>query len=254
MNQLFSLAGKVALITGSTRGIGKEIAKGFIGAGAKVYVHGRSIEQSQAVADELGCLALAADLAQPTQIATLAEAFLVLEPQLDILVHNAGLETGRELEQLSLVDFDLVHTINLRAVIDLTQRLLPTLKKANGASVINLTSIHDTVPYYGNLAYCVSKAGLAMASKVMAIELAPFQIRVNNFAPGAVETDINRAVIEKIGRDQFAEWIPLGRVAQTSEMVGPAIFLASDASSYVTGATLYADGGYKEHLVRYRVT
>ena len=91
-----------------------------------------------------------------------------------------------------------------------------------------------------------------MFTRTIAIELGPEGIRVNNLAPGAVETDINRVVLDQIGRQQFQEWIPLGRVAQTSEMVGPALFLASDASRYVTGATLYADGGYMQHLVRYR--
>lgn len=245
---LFSLEGKTALVTGSTRGIGLAIATGFIEAGAKVYLHGRNLEQVRQIAASLGAQALALDLSDPSQLAALEFP----ERQLDILVNNAGLEIGTTLEHLDLNDFDRVQQVNLRAVIDLTQRLLPQLKASSSASVINVTSIHDLVPYHGNIAYCASKAALAMASKVMAIELAQYGIRVNNFAPGAVETDINREVIEKIGHDQFAEWIPLGRVAQTSEMIGPAIFLASNASSYVTGTTLYADGGYKEHLVRYR--
>ena len=247
---VFSLEGKTALVTGSTRGIGKEIARGFIGAGAKVYVHGRDAAQTQSVASELGAVALTADLSDPNAIAKLCETFP--ESRLDVLVNNAGLELGTVLEHLNLRDFDRVQQVNVRAAIDLTQRLLPHLKASSSASVINVTSIHDFVPYHGNLAYCASKAALSMATRVMAIELAPYGIRVNNLAPGAVETDIYREVIETIGRDQFAEWIPLGRVAQASEMIGPAIFLASHASSYVTGATLYADGGYKEHLVRYR--
>ncbi len=245
---LFSLKGKIALVTGSTRGIGLAIAQGFIEAGAKVYLHGRDFEQVRRLATSLGAHSIAADFSQPQAIAALE----LPEKHLDILVNNAGLEIGTSLEQLDLADYDRVQQVNVRAVIDLTQRLLPQLKAATHASVINITSIHDLVPYHSNLAYCTSKAALAMASKVMAIELAPYGIRVNNFAPGAVETDINREIIEQIGRDKFAEWIPLGRVAQPSEMVGPAIFLASNASSYITGATLYADGGYKEHLVRYR--
>jgi NAD(P)-dependent dehydrogenase (short-subunit alcohol dehydrogenase family) len=93
---------------------------------------------------------------------------------------------------------------------------------------------------------------LAMFTKAIAVELAPFGVRVNNLAPGAVETEINRDVIQEIGENKFREWIPAGRVAQSDEMIGPVVFLASDAASYVTGATLYADGGYLQNLVRYR--
>ncbi len=128
----------------------------------------------------------------------------------------------------------------------------PPLKRSPAGSIINITSIHQTVPYPNNAAYSMSKAALAMFTKVAALELAPRHIRVNNFAPGAVETDINRDVLDAIGRDKFQEWIPLGRVAITREMIGPALFLASNASSYVTGTTLYADGGYRQNLVRYR--
>jgi glucose 1-dehydrogenase len=153
---------------------------------------------------------------------------------------------------MDMAGFDRVWHVKVRAPVELVHRLLPLIRAAPGASVINVTSIHDVVPYAQNSAYCASKAALAMFTRTIAIELGPEGIRVNNLAPGAVETDINREVLDQIGREQFREWIPLGRVAQTSEMVGPALFLASDASRYVTGATLYADGGYMQHLVRYR--
>ncbi len=119
--------------------------------------------------------------------------------------------------------------------------------------VINLTSVHATAPYPGNLAYSMSKAVLAMLTKTLAIELAPLGIRVNSLAPGVIETDINRAVLDRIGRESFAAWIPAGRIGTVAEVVGPAVFLASAASAYCTGATLYADGGYRQTLVRYEV-
>ena len=134
----------------------------------------------------------------------------------------------------------------------LTHLLLPLLKKSSGASVINITSVHETIPYPHNASYSMSKAALCMFTRVMALELAPHKIRVNNLAPGAVETDLNRDVLDRIGRDKFAEWIPLGRVATADEMIPPAVFLASDASKYITGTTLYAEGGYIHNLVRYR--
>jgi NAD(P)-dependent dehydrogenase (short-subunit alcohol dehydrogenase family) len=245
------LDGKVALITGSTGGIGKAVAQGFAAAGARVWIHGRNAAAGTALAAELGGRFVAAELAQPDGVERLAETFLASEDRLDVLVNNAGVEIIMPIEKLDMDKFDQVWRVNVRAPFQLTHLLLPALKRARG-SVINITSIHDTMPYPNNSAYSSSKAALAMFTKTIAVELAPQGVRVNNFAPGAVETEINREVIEEIGEDKFREWIPLGRVAQTDEMIGPALFLASDASSYVTGATLYADGGYLQNLVRYR--
>jgi gluconate 5-dehydrogenase len=252
MASLFSLDGRTALVTGSTRGIGEEIARGFAAAGARVWIHGREEARGNQLAGELHGRYIKADLARPEEVQKLAERLMAEESQLDILVNNAGLEVIMSLEQIDMVTFDLIWQVNTRAVVQLTHLLLPVLRRSPAGSIINITSIHDSVPYPHNAAYSMSKAALAMFTKVAALELAPFGIRVNNFAPGAVETDINRDVLDTIGRDKFREWIPLGRVAQTTEMIGPALFLASDASSYVTGATLYADGGYQQNLVRYR--
>ncbi len=168
-----------------------------------------------------------------------------------MLVNNAGVEIIMPIEHMDMDRFDQIWRVNVRAPVQLTHLLLPALKRARG-SIINITSIHDTMPYPNNSAYSASKAALAMFTKTIAVELAPQGVRVSNFAPGAVETEINRDVIREIGEEKFAGWIPLGRVAQTDEMIGPALFLASAASSYVTGATLVADGGYLQNLVRYR--
>jgi gluconate 5-dehydrogenase len=251
-SELFSLQDKIALITGSTRGIGEELARGFAAAGAKVWVHGRDETSGHALATELGGRFVKADLARSEEVRALADALIAAESRLDVLVNNAGLEIIMSLDQMDMFAFDLIWQVNVRAAVELTRLLLPLLERSSAGSIINITSIHQTVPYPNNAAYSMSKAALAMFTKVAALELAPRNIRVNNFAPGAVETDINRDVLDAIGRDKFKEWIPLGRVAMTREMIGPALFLASNASSYVTGATLYADGGYRQNLVRYR--
>jgi gluconate 5-dehydrogenase len=250
--ELFSLKGKVALVTGSARGIGKAVAGGLAAAGARVYLLDRLEAQGQAAAQAMGGRFIQADLAQveaiDQAIATLAQQ----EAQLDVLVNNAAIEIIAPLENLALETLEQIWQVNLRAAVALTRGLLPLLKKSAGASIINITSIHETTPYYGNLAYCMSKAALAMFTKTVALEVAPHGIRVNSLAPGAVETELNREVLDQIGRDKFADWIPLGRVARIEEMVGPALFLASQASSYMTGATLFVDGGYMQNLVRYR--
>jgi gluconate 5-dehydrogenase len=245
------LDGKVALITGSTSGIGKALAQGFAAAGARVWLHGRNELAGETLAQQLGTRFIAADLSQSEQVERLAQTLLAAEERLDILVNNAGVEIIMPIEQMNMDNLDMIWRVNVRAPFQLTHLLLPRLKQTRG-SIINITSIHDTMPYPNNSAYSASKAALAMFTKTIAVELAPHGVRVNNFAPGAVETEINRDVIREIGEDKFREWIPLGRVAQTDEMIGPALFLASDASSYVTGTTLYADGGYLQNLVRYR--
>jgi NAD(P)-dependent dehydrogenase (short-subunit alcohol dehydrogenase family) len=245
------LDGKVALVTGSTGGIGRAVAQGFAAAGARVIVHGRKHGAGEALAAEIGGRFIAADLADEAQVASLAQAVLDSETRLDVLVNNAGVEIIMPIEQMQMDALDQIWRVNVRAPFQLTQ--LPLLKASRG-SIINITSIHDTMPYPNNSAYSASKAALAMFTKAIAVELAPHGVRANNFAPGAVETEINREVIHAIGEDKFREWIPLGRVSQTDEMIGPALFLASDASSYVTGTTLYADGGYLQNLVRYRPT
>ncbi len=250
--KIFDLSGKIALVTGSTKGIGKRIAQGLAEAGATVYVHGRDAAEGEEVAAGLGGTFLKADLSREGDVKDLAERLLGSASRLDVLVNNAGMEIIMPFEKFDLSTYDRIFQVNVRAVMQLTHLLLPLLKKSCRASVINVTSIHETVPYPHNGVYCMTKSALAMATKVLSLELAPSKIRVNNFAPGAVETDMNRDVIEEIGRDKFAEWIPLGRVAHVDEMIGPALFLASDASSYVTGTTVFADGGYAQNLVRYR--
>jgi glucose 1-dehydrogenase len=244
------LAGRCALVTGGTRGIGLAIARGFATAGALVWINGRDPD-GDAIAAQFGAQFIRADLGTVEGVTDLAKRMEQVTASLDILVNNAGIEQPMSLAALDLDTLDRTLAVNARAPVQLMRDLLPLLKAANGASVINVTSIHAGTPYAGNIAYCMAKAAQDMATKVAAIEFAPHGIRVNNFAPGAIETEINRDVLDHIGRDKFAEWIPARRVGTTEEMIGPAIFLASAASSYVTGATLTADGAYSLNLVRY---
>ncbi len=245
------LDGKVALVTGGSRGIGRAIALGFAAAGARVYAHGRDGEAGAEVARELGTPFLAADLAKADGVERLTERFGEVATRLDVLVNNAGMESPQTIEALEEQALRSTIEVNTLAPVRLVQQLLPLLRASEAASVINVTSIHDRVPYRGNLAYAASKAALDMVTATLSVELGPEAIRVNSLAPGAVETEINRDLIGRIGPERFAEWIPLGRVAKPEEIVAPAVFLASDASSYVSGANLVVDGAYRHHLVRY---
>ena len=249
---LFRLEGKVALVTGSGRGIGQAIAEGFAAVGARVWVNARDPVKGQRIAGAIGGRYVRADLSSSADIAAMVRSVEKEEKKLDILVNNAAIEVILPFEKTDLAKADEIWRVNVRAAEELTFGLLPLLKAAGRASIINITSIHDSMPYPHNLDYNMSKAALNMFTRTLAVELGPKGIRVNNLAPGPVETDLNREVIDSIGRDKFAEWVPLGRVSTVDEMVGPAIFLASEASSFVNGATLYADGGYMLNLVRYR--
>ncbi|MEA5053949.1 MAG: SDR family NAD(P)-dependent oxidoreductase [Propionicimonas sp.] len=242
--------GRRVLITGSTAGIGKAIAQSFAEAGARVIVHGRNEAAGQALADTLEGVFIAADLGDPAAVEELAHQVGQLGA-LDVLVNNAGVEAAGPFEQLAPEAMANLLQVNLVAPMRLVQLLLPSLRAAPTPSIINISSIHETVPCEGNLAYCVSKAGLGMMTKVAALELAAEGIRVNCVAPGAIETTMNRELLDEIGRDLFAQWIPQGRVGIPEDVAGVAVFLASDAARYINGHTVVVDGAYSHHLVRY---
>lgn len=246
--KVFDLTGKNVLITGGTRGIGLAIAKGVQEAGGKVWIHGSDRENTRKVAIENGFEFLYGDLRTPQALDELLRPFLEKEDRLDVLVNNAGFETHSLIENGEEEAMNSIYNVNTKSPYFLLQKLLPLLKSANGASVINVTSIHQKVPVRENGYYCMAKASLAMFTKVAALELAKYGIRVNNLAPGAILTDMNRELVEAM---DFGNWIPMERVGRADELAGPAVFLASDASSYVTGTTLYVDGGYSENLLRY---
>jgi NAD(P)-dependent dehydrogenase (short-subunit alcohol dehydrogenase family) len=249
--QLFDLAGRVALVTGGTRGIGETIAAAYAAAGARVYLHGRDVELGEAVARRIGGTFIAGDLADLQQVHALADTIAARESKLHVLVNNAAYEIHTPLLEMDLDKARRLFDVNCWHAIELTRRLHPLLRASGNASVINVTSIHESTPVANNGPYAMSKAAMAMFTRTAAIEWGEMGIRVNNFAPGAIETDMNRRLIHEIGLDKWRHWIPIGRVGTCDEMIGPALFLASDASSYMTGATLTVDGGYQQHLVRY---
>lgn len=246
----FDLTGRRALVTGGCRGIGAAIALAFAEQGAQVVAHGRGDEAGRAFAAEHGFDYLTADFSDLDAVTGLAEA--VARSGLDILVNNAGMEINATVEHLAPAALSRQLRVNLEAPILLTHLLVPTLKASGHASIINVSSIHGTVPAFANAVYCAAKAGLEMFTRTLAVELGAAGVRVNAIAPGAIATDMNRDLLDRIGRDQFAQWIPMGRLGHIDDIAGPAVFLASDASDYVSGAILTVDGAYSQHLVRYR--
>lgn len=244
------LRGVRALVTGASGGIGAAIARAFASEGAHVIVHGRDPERTRQVAAEVRGDAVLADLGLPGGASELAAHVLRLG-DLDVLVNNAGFETDAGVEDLTDEVLGALFRVNLFAPITLVRELLGSLSASGRGAVINVTSIHESVPVAGNGGYAAAKAALASFTRTAAIELGPRGVRINNLAPGAIETEMNRHLIAQVGAERFARWIPLGGVGRVEDVAGAAVFLASSTSRYVTGTTLTVDGGYSHHLVRY---
>jgi NAD(P)-dependent dehydrogenase (short-subunit alcohol dehydrogenase family) len=250
-DELFGIEGKVALVTGGSRGIGRMIAEGYVRRGAKVYVSSRKAEDLQATADELSehgtCIALPKDLSSGDGCRELAAEIAEREERLDILVNNAGAAWGAPLDEYPDEGWDKVLDINVKAIFQLTQALLPQLRAAAAASgqasVINVGSIEGfSVPMWENYAYPASKAAVHQLTRHLAKFTAADGIRVNAIAPGLFPSRMTRFVFDA-GTEAIVEHTPLSRVGEPDDMVGVSVYLASRASSFVTGAIIPVDGG-----------
>ena len=251
MKNLFSIEGKTALVTGGSRGIGLMIARGYVEAGARVYVSSRKEQVCDSVASELSklgtCISLPADLGTQPECERVARELAAREPALHILVNNAGANWGAPFAEYPDSAWDKVLALNLKAVFHLTRALVPLLEKAataeDPARVINVGSIDGIKPpSLETWAYSSSKAGVHMLTRTLAKTLAPSKITVNAVAPGPFESKMMAATLERFG-DAIAQTNPMGRIGEPDDMVGVAIYLASRASSYVTGVVIPVDGG-----------
>jgi NAD(P)-dependent dehydrogenase (short-subunit alcohol dehydrogenase family) len=250
MKNLFSLKGKVALVTGGSRGIGAMIARGYVENGVRTYVASRKAEACEATAKELSaygeCIPLPADLANPDGVLALARGIAEREPKLDILVNNAGATWGAPFAEYPVEAWDKVFNLNVRALFFLTRELTPRLEAAatleDPARVIQIGSVDGlTVPLLETYAYSASKAAVHHMTRVLARRLAP-KITVNAVAPGPFESKMMAHTLETFG-DAIAERSPRKRIGTPEDMAGVAIYLASRASAYVTGAVIPVDGG-----------
>jgi NAD(P)-dependent dehydrogenase (short-subunit alcohol dehydrogenase family) len=247
---LFSIEGKTALVTGGGRGIGKMIAAGFVEAGAKVYIASRKFDVCQAAAAELSeigeCIPLQADLSTEPGCQALGELMTAREERLDILVNNAGAAWGVPLADFDDAAFDRSLALNVKGTFHLTKSLLPLLEAAGTpdepARVINLGSVDGLrVPVLEVYGYSASKAAVHMLTRHLAKKLAP-RITVNAIAPGPFQTQMMASTLAAAG-DAIAASLPLKRIGRPDDMAGVAIFLASRAGSYLTGAIIPVDGG-----------
>jgi NAD(P)-dependent dehydrogenase (short-subunit alcohol dehydrogenase family) len=253
-NDLFTLKGRVALVTGGSRGIGRMIAAGYIAQGAKVYISSRKADVCEKTAAELSkgggqCIALPVDASTVAGAQSLAKALAAKEPKLDILVNNAGAAWLEKFDKFPEKGWDKVMDLNVKTPFFLTQALAPQLRAAASkdrpAKVINIVSIDGvSVNPQETYSYHASKAGLIHLTRRMALELIKDNIVMSAIAPGAFASDMNTTA-----RDQGAEVakrIPAQRIGRDDDMAGAAIYLASRAGDYVVGTTLVVDGGVSD--------
>lgn len=251
INQLFSVAGKVAIVTGGSRGIGKMIASAYVANGAKTYITARKAAACEAAAQELSaqgeCIALPADLSTKEGREQFVSEIKEREQKIDLLVNNAGAAWGAPFEEYPDAGYDKVMDINVKAIFTLTRDLLPLLCKdaspEEPSRVINIGSIDGLrVSTMDNFAYGASKAAVHFLTKNLAVRLAPRGITVNAIAPGAFESQMMDHTLSQY-RDKIEAENPLGRIGRPTDMAGLALYLSSPASKYLTGQVIAIDGG-----------
>lgn len=250
---LFDVRGKVAVVTGGTRGIGLMVARGLLEAGASVAITSRKAEAVDAAVAELEPLGavwgVPADLATPEGVAAFAAAVAEHHERVDLLVNNAGATWGAPIDAFPTSGWEKILATNVEGVFGLTQALLPQLRAAasddDPARVINIGSVDGLrVPPMENYSYSASKAAVHMLTRHLAKRLASERITVNAIAPGPFESKMTAFMLaDPAGREAVASTVPLGRIGHADDVVGLTLFLASRAGSYVTGTVIPLDGG-----------
>lgn len=246
------LAGKVAAITGGDQGIGRAIAERLAHEGADVAICYRKNKKG---ADEVleqitagikrRAVAFQADVGIAADTQRFIQETVATLGRVDILVNNAGLEKRADFWDVTEEDFDAVLNVNLKGMFFATQAIVRHLRQTGRpGKIINISSVHEELPFPHFASYCASKGGIKMLTRNLAIELAPNKITINSIAPGAIETPINTKLLnDPIKLKELLANIPLGRLGRPEDVAGLASFLASDESDYVTGSTFFVDGG-----------
>lgn len=245
------LANKVAVITGSSQGTGRGIAERFATEGADVVInYSGNVERAQEALRAVEAtgrrgLVVQANVGKTADLKKLFATALEHFGQLDILVNNAGVETHAPFWDVTEDDFDKVLNVNLKGTFFATQEFVKHLMATNRrGKIVNISSVHEELPFPNFTAYCASKGGVKMLTRNLSVELGPLGININNIAPGAIETPINTKLLNDSQKlNALLGQIPLRRLGQPGDVSGLAVFLASDDADYVTGSTYYVDGG-----------
>jgi NAD(P)-dependent dehydrogenase (short-subunit alcohol dehydrogenase family) len=248
-HHLFDLTGRVALVTGGSKGLGKAMARGFAQAGADVVISSRHEEELVAAAVEIRAgtsvrvTHVVADMTHREHVRRLAGAALAAMGRVDILVNNAGSNKPQPTEQIVDDDWDGLVELNLSSCMALTRALVGPMKERRWGRIINVSSILGLTSAAGRSAYSATKSGLIGLTRAGANDLGSFGITVNCLAPGPFLTDLPASLLTDEQQAVFAQRTILGRWAKPEELIGPALLLASEAGSFITGATLVVDGG-----------
>ena len=249
--KLFDLTGKVAVVTGGNGGIGLGIAMGLAGAGANIVIAARSVEKTAQALEDIRALGVEAhgitvDVTQEPAIQRMVTSTIDHMGRLDILVNNSGIAVRAQPQELTASQWDSVMDVNLRAAFLASKEAYPQMVKAGGGKVINVGSMYSIFGSDWGSPYAASKGGLVQLTKSLAVAWAKDNIQVNAVLPGWIVTDLTRGIQDADPNryDNISRRIPTGRWGEPSELAGAAVFLASTASDYVTGATLAVDGGY----------
>jgi glucose 1-dehydrogenase len=252
---------KIAIITGSSEGIGKSIAIAFAKSGDYhgIVINSRKIEEAQQTADEIknnnnaniniDIIAIQADISKEIECVKLIEQTVSHFGRIDVLVNNAGIQENIPIEETSINDWYKIIAVDLTGPFVCSREAIKHMEKqqnppVGGYCIINISSVHQTIPKPHYVPYATSKAGIEMMTKTMALELAKKNIRANLVAPGAIDTDMNKVLREdKEERNRVLKQIPIDRIGNPDEVAHAVEFLASDKASYITGITIYVDGG-----------
>jgi len=241
---LFSVQGQVVLVSGASRGIGRALAHGFAARGATVVITGREKETLEKTAKEIGARTCVCDVADPKAIDRLVATVLEDHGRVDTLLNVAGVNRRMKAEKLSEADYDFIVDINLKGPAILSLAVGRTMLERGKGSQINITSLNNDRPLRGVMPYAVSKAGLEQMTRALALEWGPRGVRVNAIAPGFILTDLTQKLWAQPPMKAWAdENTPLKRLGVPEDLVGAAIFLASEASAFMTGQTITVDGG-----------
>jgi glucose 1-dehydrogenase len=248
------LDGKVAIVTGASQGIGRAIAERFAREGAHVVVNyigdesaGETVERT-IIAAGGHAIDIHADISDRADVEDMVEQTVRELGRVDILVNNAGVTAGAPFLEMTDEQWDAVLRVDLRGTFLCTQICARRMAQQGSGSIVNISSIHEDLPFPGFAQYCAAKGGMRMLMRSLALELAPLHIRVNNIAPGAIATPRNELRLnDPADLANITRVIPLARLGTPDEVASVALFLASDRASYVTGSTYYVDGGMLRH-------
>jgi NAD(P)-dependent dehydrogenase (short-subunit alcohol dehydrogenase family) len=243
------LKDRIAIVTGAARGIGLAIAERFAAEGASVVISDIMDEAGEAAAKAIGAEYIHCDVSKSAEVNALVAATVERFGAVDILVNNAGIAVGGDFLEVSEADFDRVLGVNLKGSFLMLQAcarhmVMQAEAGRKPGAIVNMSSVNDTLAIPAIVSYCVSKGGVSQLTRATSIALAPHGIRVNAIGPGSISTDMMKGVLaDKAALNRALSRTPLGRVGEPSEVAAIAAFLASDDASYITGETIYVDGG-----------